>query len=272
MAGSLAGRVAIITGASRGLGRVMAIALAAEGVKVIATAGRPSADLDSLAAVHPGLIHPRVSDASDEAACQALVAEAQSTFGCLDIVVSNAGLGMIHVKPDYRTAPVRFWETTSEQWERAVALNLLGPFYLAAAAVPGMIRSGWGRIVNVGTGHGTMVRAHYSPYGPSKAGLEAATVIWAKDLAGTGVTVNALLPGGATDTALMPPDLRNQPDNGLLNPSIMAAPITWLASRDADGFTGMRIVARRWPQGLEAAATDAGWGPGGQPPGSDAST
>ena len=76
---------------------------------------------------------------------------------------------------------------------------------MAKALVPRLIAQGWGRIVNITTSHGTMVtRAGRPPYGPTKAALEAATVIWAKDLAGTGVTVNALLPGGAADTRMIP--------------------------------------------------------------------
>lgn len=270
--GTFAGRVALVTGASRGLGRVMAMALAEAGAIVVATAKGDRAGLEALAADCPGRVHPMLSDAGDPEACQKLVVETHARFGGLDILVLNAGIGMIHVKPDYRTAPPRFWEVVPAQWQRVLAVNLVGPFALAAAAVPGMLAKGWGRVITIGTGHGTMVRAHYAPYGPSKAGLEAATVIWAKDLAGTGVTVNCLLPGGATDTEFMPAELRARPGSGLLDPAIMAAPVLWLAGTDSDGVTGRRIVARRWAQGLDAALSDAGWGPGGAPAGSDPST
>ncbi len=264
----LTGRVALVTGASRGLGRVMAAALAQAGAAVVATAHSDRAGLDALAAEAPGRLHPVLSDAGDPDACRALVAETQARFGRLDMLVCNAGLGMIHVKPDYRSAPVRFWDVSAAQWQRTIATNLLGPAALAAAAVPRMLAAGWGRIVTIGTGHGTMVRAHYAPYGPSKAGLEAATAIWAKELAGSGVTVNCLVPGGATDTAFMPAELRGMPGSGLLDPAIMAAPILFLASAESDGVTGRRIVARRWPDGM----ADAGWGPGGAPAGADPST
>ena len=81
-----------------------------------------------------------------------------------------------------------------------VATNVNGPFLMARAAAPHMMRQRWGRIVNISINHETMRRAGFSPYGPSKAALESETIIWAQDLDGTGVTVNALLPGGATDT------------------------------------------------------------------------
>lgn len=268
----LAGRVALVTGGSRGLGRVMAEALAEAGARVIATARSDAEGLAALAAEWPGMIEGTLSDAGDADACAALVGDIQRRYGRLDIVIANAGLGMIHVKPDYRTAPVRFWECGATDWQRLLATNVIGPAALVAASVPAMLAAGWGRIITIGTGHGTMVRAHYAPYGPAKAALEAATVIWAKELAGTGVTANCLVPGGATDTSFMPAALRQSPASGLLDPAIMAAPAVWLASDESGDCNGRRIVARRWGQGRDAAIADGGWGPGGQPPGSDAST
>jgi NAD(P)-dependent dehydrogenase (short-subunit alcohol dehydrogenase family) len=79
--------------------------------------------------------------------------------------------------------------------------NVNGPFMTARCAVPFMLKAGWGRIVNVSVSQGTMRRRGFSPYGPSRAALESETIIWAQDLEGTGVTVNALLPGGATLTS-----------------------------------------------------------------------
>jgi NAD(P)-dependent dehydrogenase (short-subunit alcohol dehydrogenase family) len=110
--------------------------------------------------------------------------------------------------------------------------------------------------------HETMRRAGFSPYGPSKAALESETIIWAQDLAGTGVTVNSLLPGGATDTGMVPPDI---PRERLLDPNIMVPPLLWLASEPASEVTGARFVANLWdsslPPGLaaEKARRAAGW-------------
>jgi 3-oxoacyl-[acyl-carrier protein] reductase len=152
--------------------------------------------------------------------------------------------------------------------------NVAGPHLMASAVVPGMIARGFGRIVNVSTSRPTMLFAGGGAYGPSKVALEASSRIWAEELAGTGVTVNVLLPGGASDTALIPGDVgsRARPFaagseppgregfvDGLLPPEIMAPPLLWLASDASDGVTGRRFVARDWDDGLPAdvAATRA---------------
>ena len=97
-----------------------------------------------------------------------------------------------------------------------------------------------------------MVRVGLSPYGPSNAAVEAMTAIWAQDLAGTGVTVNALLPGWASDTDMIVRE--DHPDRSrLVPPSAMVAPAVWLASDESDGVTGMRILAKDWDASLPAA-------------------
>jgi 3-oxoacyl-[acyl-carrier protein] reductase len=119
-----------------------------------------------------------------------------------------------------------------------------------------MIARGWGRIINVTTSFDTMIAAGLSAYGAAKAALEASCVAWSKDLEGTGVSVNVLVPGGPTDTpGFFPPDLPRPPV--LLDPEIMAAPIVWLASRQSDGISASRFVARDWDRKVppeEAAA------------------
>jgi NAD(P)-dependent dehydrogenase (short-subunit alcohol dehydrogenase family) len=110
-----------------------------------------------------------------------------------------------------------------------------------------------------------MRRRGFSPYGPSKAALESETIIWSQDLAGTGVTVNALLPGGATLTGMIPDGVPEQARAALLHPAIMVPPLLWLVSPESDGVTGRRLVATRWRTDLigqeaaEAASDQAGW-------------
>jgi hypothetical protein len=116
--------------------------------------------------------------------------------------------------------------------------NVNGPFIMARHAVPVMLKAGWGRIVNVSVSQGTMRRCGFSPYSPSKAALESETIIWAQDLEGTGVTVNALLPGGATLTGMVPQTVSEKAKSALLDPSIMVPPLLWLVSPEADGMTG----------------------------------
>jgi 3-oxoacyl-[acyl-carrier protein] reductase len=139
--------------------------------------------------------------------------------------------------------------------------NVNGPFLMARAAVPAMLGAGWGRIVNISMNHETMRRAGFSPYGPSKAALESETVIWAQDLQGTGVTVNALLPGGATLTGMIPPGIDPALKAKLLDPSVVVAPLLWLASDASDGVTGLRFNASLWragPDETRAALACAG--------------
>jgi NAD(P)-dependent dehydrogenase (short-subunit alcohol dehydrogenase family) len=140
-----------------------------------------------------------------------------------------------------------------------------GPFFMARAVVPVMRKQRWGRIVNISINHETMRRPGFSPYGPSKAALESETIIWAQDLAGSGVTVNALLPGGATDTGMVPQDIAPHLRSKLLPPDIMIPPLLWLVSEAANGVTGNRFVANLWDtllppeQAAGKARTAAGW-------------
>lgn len=266
MAESLEGKVAIVTGGGRGLGRSMVLALARAGARVVATAARERQEIERVAAeAGGGRVLPLVADVAREADCRRAVETALQQFGGLHVVVNNAGRGMKYVSETFMSQPTRFWEVEPDTWRLVIDTNVNGPFLMARAAAPHLIAQKWGRIVNVSMGHETMRRPGFSPYGPSKAALESETIIWAQDLAGTGVTVNALLPGGGTRTGMIsatyPEALRAQ----LLDPDIMAPPIVWLASARSDGITGMRFVATRWRSDLSgdeaasAACDNAGW-------------
>lgn len=266
-AGRLEGQVVIMTGGGRGLGRAMALGLAAAGAQVIATAARQVAELEAVAAeAASGRVIPLLVDVTREQDCERAVATAHERFGRLDLLVNNAGRGMKYVSERFLTEPPRFWETDPAIWRMVIDTNVNGPFLMARAAVPGMIAAGHGRIVNITMNHATMRRRGFSPYGPSKAALESETIIWAQDLQGTGVTVNALLPGGATATGMIPEAFPQEARANLLDPEIIVPPLLWLASGASSGVTGRRLDASRWQPGLaetEAAAAamdDAGWG------------
>ena len=256
----LAGRVAIVTGGGRGLGRAMTLGLAKAGAAVIATAAREPGEIESLSAAAPeGRIAPLIADVTREEDCARAVATALERFGRLDILVNNAGRGMKYVSENFMTEPTRFWETTPEAWRLIIDTNVVGPFLMARAATPVMLAAGWGRIVNISMNTVTMRRRGFSPYGPSKAALESETIIWAQDLAGSGVTVNALLPGGATRTGMIPKNFPAELRAKLIDPAIMMAPLLWLASTKSDGFTGRRFVAAQWREEEAGAAAAAGW-------------
>jgi 3-oxoacyl-[acyl-carrier protein] reductase len=268
----LAGKVAIVTGGGRGLGRFMVLGLVRAGASVVATAAREKAEVEQVAHEVQAMgyadrILSLVADVTREENCVRTVEAALSRFGRLDVLVNNAGRGMKYVSEAFLTEPTRFWEVAPETWRMVIDTNVNGPFLMARAAVPIMLQAGWGRIINISMNQETMRRRGFSPYGPSKAALESETIIWAQDLAGTGVIVNALLPGGATLTGMIPSSVSDTTRSHLLDPNIIIPPLLWLASDQADGVTGRRLVANRWRPDLdevtaaEAAMEEARWGP-----------
>lgn len=270
MTGELSGRVAIVTGGGRGLGRAMVLGLARAGASVVATAARERAEIDAVAAAARAelgaeRVLPLVADVTREEDCARIVAAARAQFGALHLLVNNAGRGMKYVSETFMTEPTRFWETSVAAWRLVIDTNVNGPFLMARAVAPHLVAAGWGRIINVSMNAETMRRRGFSPYGPSKAALESETVIWAQDLAGTGVSVNALLPGGATRTGMIPAGFPAEQLATLLDPAVMVPPLLWLASPRSDGVTGRRFIATRWqPLDDEAAAAQnagaaAGW-------------
>jgi 3-oxoacyl-[acyl-carrier protein] reductase len=142
-----------------------------------------------------------------------------------------------------------FWQISPAAWNRVVAVNLSGPFFLARAVVGHMLAQGWGRIIGVTTSMDTMYRKGGTPYGPSKAGHEALVATMAQELEGTGVTANVLVPGGATNTNLIAPDAPYD-RAALIQPEVMQAPAVWLASEASNGFNGRRVIAYYWDERL----------------------
>ena len=256
-----AARVAIVTGAGRGLGRAMTLGLVRAGIRVVATAARERAEIEAITAeVDEGRVLPVLADVTREADAERVVASALERFGRVDILINNAGRGMRYVRETFMTEPTRFWEVEPDTWRMVIDTNVNGPFLMARAVAPHLIRAGWGRIINVSVSHSTMRRPGFSPYGPSKAALESETLIWAHDLRGTGVTVNALLPGGATLTGMIPDTFPANARGTLLDPGIMVPPLLWLVSEDTNAVTGCRVTANRWEDGNPLAATEsAGW-------------
>jgi NAD(P)-dependent dehydrogenase (short-subunit alcohol dehydrogenase family) len=151
---------------------------------------------------------------------------------------------------------VKFFEAEPAGWQRIIAVNCLGAFLMARFAVAPMIGQGWGRIVQVTTSFDTMLAGGLSAYGASKAALEACCASFAQDLAGTGVTINVLVPGGPTETPGFFPPGKPRPAF-LLDPEIMGPPVVWLASPQSDGISGCRFIARDWDARLPPAEAAA---------------
>ena len=255
---SLKGRVVLITGGARGLGREMALALAEAGARLCITGARDTPELRQTATELGDIVGSKnvlaiAADVADPKGVARTVSGCIDAFGRIDVLVNNAGRGMRLISETFNTEPAKFWEADLNAWRSIVDININGPFLMAQAVVPHMLPSGFGKIVNISTSDQTMVRRGYAPYGPTKAFLEATSRIWAQDLEGTGVDVNVLLPGGAADTDLLPPSPNKKgADGNLLSPDVMRKPILWLASDASNGQTGGRYIGRLW-DGPDAA-------------------
>ena len=248
MAEQLSGRVALVTGAASGMGRVMARALAGAGAQVAALdMNREGLDALGSEAVFTGKFLALTGDVSKRADCERVVQETVSRFGGIDILINCAGVNMgPATKPGVGRA--KFYEADADGTLKILAINMGGVYLMSRYAAPVMLKKNWGRIVNITTSFDTMLTGGLTAYGTSKAAVEAATAGWAKDLAGTGVTCNILVPGGPTDTAFFAPGSPKPPV--LIDPQVMALPIVWLCSPASDGMSGSRFVARDWDKNL----------------------
>lgn len=271
---SLKSRVCIVTGAGRGFGRLMALGLLRQGASVLGSAGRNAAELaetERLASqVGSGRFVAAMADVSANLDCERLVETAMREFGRIDVLVNNAARGPREADENFFVAKPKFWEAPPEAFARMVDTNLTGQFFMARAAAPHMLRAGFGRIVNISTSLPTMVGQGMAVYGACKAALETLSVVWSRDLAGTGVTCNVLLPGGPSDTELIPGGrvgTRAQPGfrqgkgalgdegrvGGILPADIMVTPTLWLAADDSAAYNGRRFVAKDWDPDLPPA-------------------
>ena len=188
MSGRLTDRVAVITGGGRGIGRAIALGLAAEGAAITVT-GTAQAPLEATAAgiaTNGGRALALIADVSDESAVARMVADTIERFGRIDILVNNAGIAG-------PTAPVS--ESPSDEWARTLAINLTGAFLCAKHAIPHLVAAGGGRIINITSVAGKIGYALRSAYAASKWGMIGLTRSLAIELGPHNITVNAIAPG-----------------------------------------------------------------------------
>jgi NAD(P)-dependent dehydrogenase (short-subunit alcohol dehydrogenase family) len=247
----LAGARALVTGATSGLGLAMARALVDAGARVAVTSRDAERAENAAAGLGPGVLGLAL-DARDEGAVAAGVAEVWERLGGIDLLVNNAGIGMRTVNPRFLSDPQPFWKVPPDGFRDVLETKVAGCFLMARAIVPRMLEQGGGRIVTISMNEATMVRRGFVPYGPSGAAVEALSRVMAADLAESPVTVNLLLPGGATDTGMIPDDTPAEARERLLDPAIMGPPIIWLASPAAAAVHNQRIVASEFEQWLAA--------------------
>jgi len=236
----LEGKTAIVTGASRGLGRATAIALHEQGARVLAVA-RSLDDLETLQALDPKTIRACQCDMQDATAVAALAQAALDQFGGLDIVVNNAGI-----------APAgNFLEQDPDIWNRVMAVNVNAPAILARAAGEHMIKQGSGKIINIASTSGILGKASLVAYSSSKGALLQFTKALAAEWAKTGVQVNAIAPGAfetdAQSAVLESPEilkrrLRKIPVGRMGDADEMATLACYLASPKSNFVTGSVYV------------------------------
>jgi NAD(P)-dependent dehydrogenase (short-subunit alcohol dehydrogenase family) len=179
----LAGRVALVTGASSGIGRAAAVRLAAQGAQVVAIARRADR-LSELAMQCPG-IRPFPADVTDHPALSRCVDDTVAQYGRIDILVNNAGMSY------YK----RLLESTLTEWRQTMAVNLEAMYVLARWVVPHMRQQHYGRIVNISSIQATATEAVVGPYAATKGGISAWSRSLAVDLAEYGILVNVVAPG-----------------------------------------------------------------------------
>jgi 3-oxoacyl-[acyl-carrier protein] reductase len=238
--GRVDGKVALVTGASRGIGREIALTLAREGAAV-GVGHYPDAEHTALAAEvvaqarqSGGKTVALPGDVTDAAAMRAAVAALLEAFGRIDAVVTNAGI--IHRAP--------LVDVTEADWDRVIAVNLKGTFTAIHAVLPHLIRQRSGKIVTVASELAFIGRAGAAAYAASKAGVIGLTKSLARELSPLGINVNAVAPGPVdTDMLRSNPEFRdenrlNVPLRRWGHPQDIALTVLFLASADSDFYAG----------------------------------
>jgi NAD(P)-dependent dehydrogenase (short-subunit alcohol dehydrogenase family) len=247
----LAGRHAVVTGASRGIGASIAGALAAQGM-LVSLFGRDGAALKNVAAQLGGSPHAEAMtvDVSDAQAVQSAFATARDRFGPVDVLVNNAG----------QAASAKFTDTDAALWNQLMAVNLTGTYLCTRQAIGDMLKGGFGRIINIASTAGLRGAAYISAYASSKHAVIGLTRSLALEYAQRNITVNAVCPGyvdtdivkgavanimkktGRSAAEALGTLLATNPQQRLIEPQEVAETVLWLCRPGSESVTGQSIV------------------------------
>ncbi len=259
--------VTVVTGAAGGIGRSLCAGLLEAGHDLLAVVRRAVSISDLPLAPAGQRRVVVVADLATDAGRAAVREAAQREFGYITGLVNNAGVGMGSIRADYYKRPVQLAEIDSDTMARFLSVNAHAPIALTLELLP-LFTAHWGRILNVGTSLTAMLRPGFLPYAMSKAALESASAVMARDLDGSNIAVCVLNPGGPVAT---PMAQREEEDHRakLISPQVMVAPVCWALSRESGAINGHRVNATRWiasdpsasltPIAWPQLATDSSW-------------
>ena len=253
--GVFEGRVAIVTGSSRGIGRAIAVELAEQGADIVVAARRepvPGTIEETAAMVEERgrRALPVDLDVTDEAAVTSMMDETLRRFGRIDMLINNAGTNWSTPVADFPRS----------RWELVLRVNALGPFVCSKAVLPHMTERGSGHIVNISSIAAVRMRAETSAYTASKAALEGLTGVLAREVQPHGICVNALRVEGNIETPGTTMLLKLKPDRAMWPPEIVAEAVSYIC-RQPFPFTGqVRTIAslRRFSPHLDEMLRSAG--------------
>jgi len=241
--GRLEGKVAVVTGASRGIGATLAKAFSKEGAKVVVTdITDTAACVDAIKAAGGQALGHKL-DVTNNGDIAAMVKAAEAAFGPIELLLNNAGLfAKIQLKP--------FWEITEDEWDTVMRVNVRGGFQMLKGVLPSMRKAGRGKVVNISSGtvfHGGQGHMHYVT---SKGGVIAMTRSMARELSGTNITVNCVTPGYTESDGVREnpslhvaraPTLASRIIKRDMVPDDLVGAITFLMAPDSDFMTGQTL-------------------------------
>ena len=243
------GDIVLITGASRGIGRSMALRFSREGALVVATA-RSREPLETLADEAPTELLAVPADVRDAGDVKRVVEATVDRFGPPDVLVNNAAVGLLSLRSELE----RLVDVSEDDWDLVIETNLKGPFLFTRETVGRMLENGGGTVINVTSAFGKRGKAGWGPYVSSKHGLEGLTKTTALEYGDDGVTANAVAPGTSVDTGFwntaekrrnLTPEQRER----VGDPSVMNDAVVLLATQ-TEGVTGESLRAAEWEERL----------------------